>query len=297
MSSAPPGFTAPAAPHPAPPLERPELPDGAGLTPVGPHWKAWTAWVALVAGFAAAIGGAIVLGLASIAFGGALDAPGPVVNILATVVQDLCLVGAAVFMARLAGRPRPSDFGLRPTRLWPAVGWGLATWVSFLLFTAAFVAIIGQHGGDDKLPKELGADDSTVALICVALLVCVIAPLSEEFFFRGYFFTALRSWRGVWPAAIVTGLVFGVIHAGSSNLAFLVPLGFFGFLLCLLYVRTGSLYPCIAVHSLNNCTAFGVSQGWNAGEIVLTVAGAYAILAGILLLVRVISAPRVVAAA
>ena len=37
---------------------------------------------------------------------------------------------------------------------------------------------------------------------------------------------------------------------------------FFGFGLCLLYQRTGSLYPCIALHAINNCVAFGVTQDW-----------------------------------
>ena len=38
---------------------------------------------------------------------------------------------------------------------------------------------------------------------------------------------------------------------------FLVPLAFFGFALCLIYDRTGSLYPCIGVHALNNAIATG----------------------------------------
>ena len=66
----------------------------------------------------------------------------------------------------------------------------------------------------------------------------------------------------MWPAALITGLVFGGIHAGSSDPAFLVPLAALGMGLCLLYVRTGSLYPCVAAHALNNSLAFGVSQDW-----------------------------------
>jgi membrane protease YdiL (CAAX protease family) len=32
-----------------------------------------------------------------------------------------------------------------------------------------------------------------------------------------------------------------------------------GFLFCLVYERTGSLYPVIALHALNNAIAFGVT--------------------------------------
>ena len=136
------------------------------------------------------------------------------------------------------------------------------------------MALVGADDTEETLPKELGADDSDVALVAVAILVCVLAPLAEEFFFRGYFFTALRSWRGMWPAAIITGMVFGAIHAGSSDPAFLLPLAALGTGLCLLYVRTGSLYPCVAAHALNNSIAFGVSQDWGWEILPVTVARA-----------------------
>jgi membrane protease YdiL (CAAX protease family) len=45
--------------------------------------------------------------------------------------------------------------------------------------------------------------------------------------------------------------------------------------LCLLYARTGSLYPCIALHCTNNSIAFGVSQHWG-WEIVGLLAGSLA---------------------
>ena len=290
MSTATPGLPVPPAGHPSPPLERPELPHGVEPTSPGPHWKAWTAWVALVGGFAGAIAGALVIGIIAAAFGSSLDDPPPSVNIVATVVQDLCLIGAAILMARIAAPPRPWDFGLRSTRFWPAVGWITVLLLAFVVVTAAWVALIGASDADETLPKELGADDSDVALVSVAILVCVLAPLAEEFFFRGYFFTALRSWRGMWPAAIVTGLVFGGIHAGSSDPAFLVPLSALGTGLCLLYVRTGSLYPCIAAHALNNSLAFGVSQNWG-WEILPVTAAALCVLAAILLVVRRVGGP------
>jgi membrane protease YdiL (CAAX protease family) len=134
--------------------------------------------------------------------------------------------------------------------------------VAFYLFTVVWVAIVGGNPDDQKLPKELGADKSTVALVAVAFLVSVVAPVAEEFFFRGFFYGALRNWRGVVPAAVITGLVFGAIHAGSADAEFLPPLAFFGFTLCLLRERTDSLYPCIALHCANNSLAIGVSQDW-----------------------------------
>jgi uncharacterized protein len=265
-------------------LDAPELPEGAEPRR-RPRWAPWTSVVALVAGLAAALFGALVIGVVAVAFGADFGDQPPTVTIAATVIQDLCLIASALLFAKMAGRVRPWDFGLRPTRLRPAIGWAVLTWASFYVFTAAFIAIIGADPKDDQLPKELGVDDSTAAMLAVAFLVAVVAPVAEEFFFRGYFFTALRNWRGLWPAAIFTGLVFGAIHGSSADPAFLLPLAFFGFSLCLLYEKTRSLYPCIAVHCANNSVAFGATQGWTWQIAVLLVC-ALAVIGVVALAVR-----------
>jgi uncharacterized protein len=279
--------------EPAPPehfLDAPELP--AGVEPRRrPRWAPWTSVVALVAGLAAAVFGALVIGVVGVAFGADFENQPPTVAIAATVVQDVCLIGSALLFARMSGRLRPGDFGLRPTRLKPAIGWAVLAWGAFYVFTAAFVAIIGAHPTDDQLPKELGVDRSTAAMVAVAFLVAVVAPVAEEFFFRGYFFSALRNWRGLWPAAVGTGVVFGAIHGSSADPAFLVPLAFFGFSLCLLYERTGSLYPCIAVHCANNSVAFGATQHWT-WQIAVLFVSALAVIAVVALVVRQKWSPR-----
>jgi membrane protease YdiL (CAAX protease family) len=259
-------MSSPPSSVPSPPFDvAPELPAGVERPPKAgrPGWKPWTAWVALVAAFGAALMGALVIGVIGALAGASFDDPTPAVNITATMVQDLCLIVAALLFAGLAGRPRPDDFGLRTTHPWRALGFMALAFVSFYVFTAVWVGIVGGDPNDQKLPDELGANDSTIALLAVAFLVSVVAPVAEEFFFRGFFYGALRNWRGVWVAATITGLVFGGIHAGSADVQFLVPLAFFGFVLCLLRERTGSLYPCIALHCANNSLAFGVSQDWD----------------------------------
>jgi membrane protease YdiL (CAAX protease family) len=274
-------------PPPAPP---PAPPPSAGATGTR-RWPPWTSVVALIAGLAGALFGALVIGVVAVAFGANFDDQPPAVTIAATVVQDLCLIGSAVLFARMYGRVTPADFGLRPTKIASAIGWAALGWFSFLIFTAVFIAIVGGSPNDDKLPQELGADDSTAALLAVAFLVSVVAPVAEEFFFRGYFFTALRNWRGVWPAAIGTGLVFGAIHGSSADPAFLLPLAFFGFVLCLIYARTGSLYPCIALHCANNSVAFGTTQHWT-WQIAVLFACSLAVIALAALAVRQHWTPR-----
>src|SRR5829696_370176 len=272
--------------HPDPVGDHPELPPG--VTPAAsrrPRWRPLSALLALVGGLVAALTGAVVIGLLAAPFGADLSDPPGSVTILGTVWQDLCFIGAALFFARAAERPRPWQFGLRRTRLWPAVGWAVVAWLSFYVFTAAFVGILGLDPQEDDLPEQLGVDGNALALVVVAILVAVIAPVAEEFFFRGFVFGALRNWKGTWPAAVLTGLIFGGIHAGSSDPAYLVPLAAFGLALCLLYVKTGSLYPCIGLHCANNSVAFGVTQDWS-WQIPVLFVGSMALITALALLVE-----------
>jgi uncharacterized protein len=269
-----------AAGHPAPP-ERPERPDRAERPAAAqraadaiPPWPGWTAPAALFAGFAAALVCALVIGLVATIFGASFgegDTP-PAVSILSTIAQDACLIGAALAFAGLVALPRPAQFGLRTPSLKRALIYVGGGYLAFIVFSLAWLAIIGQPDAKDTITEELGAKDSTVALIAVTFIVTVCAPLAEEFFFRGYFFGALRS-NGFWPAALLTGLAFGVVHVFGSPIAFILPLAALGAGLCLIREKTGSLYPGIALHCLNNTIAMGSGEDWT-WEIPLVLVGA-----------------------
>jgi uncharacterized protein len=250
-------------------------------------WSPWTAPAALIGGLVlAAVGGLIVDLPATLAFGVSISTSHtpPGIEIADTVVQDLAFVLAAAYCAHIGGRVvRAWQFGLRP----PGVGWRSAAGllvlllVAFLTLSVIWSAVFNP--GNEKLLEQLGTNEGATLLLLSAGLTCVVAPICEEFLFRGYIFTALRNWRGTWPAAVITGLVFGAVHAGSAPALDLVPLAGLGFGLCLLYRYTGSLYPCIAAHSLNNSIAFASLEGWGWQAPVLIVCALVTIAALVLL--------------
>jgi membrane protease YdiL (CAAX protease family) len=173
-----------------------------------------------------------------------------------------------------------------------AVGAFAAAGVTYYVVTAIYAALTRLHG-TEKLPSELGVGKSTAALVGAAVFVCVIAPIAEETFFRGFFFGALRRWRitlagrdvGTLLAAVVTAIVFALAHVGSAPAQYLVPLGFLGFMLCLVRWRTRSLYPCIALHSVNNSLALGINElHWQAGDV-------FALMAASLLVIAAVTGP------
>ncbi len=228
-------------------------------------WRAWTALPALLGGLVIAAVGALLVDLPAGALGAHVTSsytpPGLV--LADTVVQDLGFVLAAIYFAHLGGREvRSWQFGLRR----PGLGWKSAV-ARIGMLIVAFIILSGIwsllfNPGEDKLLEKLGTNEGTALLLFSALLTCVVAPICEEFLFRGYMFTALRNWKGTLPAAVITGLVFGGVHAGSAPALDLIPLAALGFGLCLLYRYTGSLYPSIVAHSINNSIAFSSLENW-----------------------------------
>lgn len=217
--------------------------------PLGPGWPAWYGAVALLAALLAAVVVAIPVVLV-------LRDHELTAEYLADILQYAALVTAALFFARMYRRPTAADFGLRPTRVVAGLGWAalvlLVFWVVLVLW-----AILIHGSGRQTTIHDLGADRGGVAVVIGAILVIVVAPVIEEFFFRGFFFASLRSRMRLWPAALIAGAVFGFLHVFSGAAA-VPPLAVLGVLLCLLYQRTGSLYPGMAVHATQNAIAYGV---------------------------------------
>lgn len=226
-------------------------------------WQWWLGPLALVLALVLAVFASLIVDLPLAALGVHIDPsnpPGGVV-IADTVVQDLVFVATAVVLASTGARRVASwQFGLRRTPFWRATGLIVLALIAFLAFAAIWSELV--HVEKDQVLERLGAKEDLALLIASAALTCVIAPICEELLFRGFVFTALRKLRGPWPAAVLTGLLFGAVHATSAPIESLLPLAMLGFLLCLLYRATGSLYPCIAAHAFNNAIAFGALEEW-----------------------------------
>jgi membrane protease YdiL (CAAX protease family) len=286
MTSFPPPFE-----HPSPPSARPELPAGIdrpvpptrGNVPEGtparadlPAWPAWAPFAAMLLTLVIAIAGATVITVVAQLAGMDISAKHtpPGVAIGGTVIQDLALVVSAMVFAKVTdGSLTAWQLGLRRVRPGPAIGWMVLVWAIFIVLSAVYAPLVNAPETSNQA-EELGADKSTLNLVAVAILVTVIAPLAEEIFFRGFMFTALRRWLGWVAGGLATAAVFAVIHLGSVDAVFLPPLLLLGFLLCVLYHRTGSLLPCLALHALNNGMALGVSQHFSVLGTVATMLGA-----------------------
>ncbi|MEX2573613.1 MAG: CPBP family intramembrane glutamic endopeptidase, partial [Balneolaceae bacterium] len=90
------------------------------------------------------------------------------------------------------------------------------------------------------------------ALLMAMVNIAFVPAICEEVMFRGYVLSAFEKNWGIWPAIIVSGLMFGLFHLQLTNL---LPLASLGFLLALVTWISGSLVPAIVAHFVNNGSA------------------------------------------
>jgi len=93
-------------------------------------------------------------------------------------------------------------------------------------------------------------------IVMLAALAVVWAPIVEEAVFRGSYFRHLRSRWGVLVAAVVSAIVFGVMHPYPFFL--LLPVITLGFIFALLREWRGSLIAPMTAHALHNGTVVGL---------------------------------------
>lgn len=79
-----------------------------------------------------------------------------------------------------------------------------------------------------------------------AIVLVVVAPITEEFLFRGIILQCWASKWGIQAGLLGSSLLFGIGHANFLGLSMV------GMVLGLLYIRTRSLIVPIACHAMNN---------------------------------------------
>ena len=85
----------------------------------------------------------------------------------------------------------------------------------------------------------------------------VIAPISEELFFRGVLFNRLKIRKGFVFGLIVSSLIFGLCHINyPDHFSHVIYTCILGMCLCILYSRTDNLLLNMLVHSCYNILSY-----------------------------------------
>jgi hypothetical protein len=169
------------------------------------------------------------------------------------LLTDATLLASLIPLYRRR-RFAPRALGLRGAP--PGSSVGLVVLAVFAIAITNTLWLRGVLGLKQPDTLDISLRGSTADLVVAGLFIAVTAPIVEEIFFRGLLYRALRNRLSVPWAAAIAGILFGLVHGLSYPLDTLPPRMVFGVIACLLYEKTGSLLPGIALHCLIDAGGF-----------------------------------------
>ena len=133
-------------------------------------------------------------------------------------------------------------------------------------------------------PSALEAPPTLTGTILLVFALVIIAPLFEEFLFRGIMYDALKPF-GHGIAILITSVLFGLMHSSMRMLFYATAAGF-----ALGYIRyaTNSLFVVTILHLIVNAVAAGMLLILSLGNIVGGSAELWDTISGIYMLSMII---------
>ncbi len=181
----------------------------------------------------------------------------PVSPLLFDIGIALQFVGEAIFAGIiLLAMPALSKFSLRE------LGFRMPTLSTIGIAVVGFAAMFVVADGSASLIESFAHSrhqqdiveifktlhDPTAIGIFIIFAV-VFAPFAEETFFRVFFFNLGLRYGGFWGGAVLSGVMFGIVH---GDLYAAVPLALGGMVLCGVYYLTRNAYASMISHALFN---------------------------------------------
>jgi len=156
----------------------------------------------------------------------------------------------------LGRRPKLKDLSLAAGGILVFYGLVIAGSALLSFFVSSNDLNKQQDLGFNMLSSNL---DHTLAFVSLVIL----PPLGEEILARGYLYSALRSRWSIWPAMIVTSILFGLAHlnggvGGSEVWAAAFDTFILSMVLVIVRERSNALYAGMLIHATNNLVAFGI---------------------------------------
>lgn len=177
-----------------------------------------------------------------------------ITNISFTVlygIQVILMMGVVWFFALHRRKAHLKDLGLRYYNI------GRTIWYSFLSLLAIFLVsflyvflmntVFGMEAPSSKI--EVLVENRSISSNILLVVVAVIAPFSEEIFFRGFIYSAFKKSWGVNAGLFLSSFLFAIVHLEIYSF---IPLLIIGWILAYLFEKTKSLMPAIFLHGVYN---------------------------------------------
>ncbi len=148
--------------------------------------------------------------------------------------------------------------GLNRLGPWRVAAWALGLVIAAFAFSGAanILTVLMLNGKAEQQPlvnlfHDVAQRNDAGAMAQILLAGVVLAPVCEEFLFRGFFYPVGKRYLGPLASGLAGALLFAGFHLSITAFA-----GLFVLAVCLTlaYERTGSLLVPIGMHALFNFT-------------------------------------------
>jgi membrane protease YdiL (CAAX protease family) len=175
--------------------------------------------------------------------------------LLLFATMTVVFTAVVILVLKSRGRSLTLLFGLDRQPIWKACAIALVlTFAAFPVILVGSLLTQGFSTGPDDLQEIVkffrGAGQGREK-IAVALSAVIIAPVSEELFFRGLIYGVAKKYGGLAAAIIFNATLFAFIHGSLPAFG-----GLFALAACLTlaYEFSGTLYVPIVMHACFNAT-------------------------------------------
>ncbi|MEA2016215.1 MAG: type II CAAX endopeptidase family protein [Actinomycetota bacterium] len=168
------------------------------------------------------------------------------------VVQIILMLGVVWFFAIFKRQSGLRDLGLRYYSILKTIWYSFISLVAifivrFLYYDLLLYTLFGIEAPSSKI--EVLIKSGNVSINTLMIIVALIAPLSEEIFFRGFLYQAFKKNWGVNAGLFLSSFLFAAVHFEIYRF---IPIMIIGWLLAYLFEKTKSLLPAIFLHGVYN---------------------------------------------
>lgn len=166
-------------------------------------------------------------------------------------IQVFLMLGVVWFFAIYWRKSTPRDLGLRYYSIFKTLWYTFLALIAIFALSFLYVFIITSAFNIEAPVSKIeqlvkGRHISTNILLVV---VAVVAPFSEEIFFRGFLYSAFKKAWGVNVGLFLSSLLFALAHMEVYSF---IPIFLIGWMLAYIFEKTRSLFPVIFLHAIYN---------------------------------------------
>ncbi len=253
----------PDALHPVTPV--PPRPDDDRAQQPREIWSWYEAVGVYVAAF-------LLAGLATLPILAVMDEDADLTTMVVSVLASLVILGVLAGWLSVYHRGWPAVMGMPERGRWRSeisagALFGAALYPVAVFVVGGLVLVILSAFSEQPVrpPEQVPEQLSAVGIAVTLLYALVIAPIGEEFFFRGILFRSLRERYGFGVGAIGSGVAFGLIHyipgPAIDALLLMIVMVFTGAALAFVYERRGTIVAPIAAHVMFNAIGLALILG------------------------------------